>query len=524
MKTIDPLYTAVNRVLCPFCSFGCEFGIVFNDFGIKGVEYIKEGNSEGRLCPRGSGAAFYLNHPRRLTMPLKNGKAVDWSKMVKELKKVVGRPKDAAITFDRNLTIEEYNLLVSFCREVGIENIASTYLEPERFLRGFFKEPFSTEEINNAKMIVVVGDLFNQTPMISKTLINWKLSNRRNRLIVIDSINTHTAVFANDFVKTKVGAEPILLLEFAQENSETVDISEFSSISKKKALEMSRSFKETESGIIIACLPFAHTYDSHLLTEALSRFSSFSGKKVVPFVEYMGFDGNQHFGSVMSSIKKRKIKYLINFGEIFPFYYPQIVKGLKGLNLYSTSTLKYDGYTAIPAALNLEKEGSIMTTFGRRNLTGNIKPASGAKTVAEIINSIQETSADERSLQAPAVKIDVKERIEKVVDKCRAARKKKNYLLIGEKIAFSFLGLFEKEMIRINPHDAKELGIKPNDRVSIKSKQGEVELRAKLTDDVGRGITSVPAEIPEVKGLFDFEIVNDIISFTPTEVEIWRKG
>ncbi|GAI97585.1 unnamed protein product, partial [marine sediment metagenome] len=87
MKKIDPTFTTVKKTVCPFCSFGCELGVVFDEFGVKGVEYIKEGSSEGRLCPRGSAAALYLNHPKRLSMPMKNGKVLEWSKLIKDLKK-----------------------------------------------------------------------------------------------------------------------------------------------------------------------------------------------------------------------------------------------------------------------------------------------------------------------------------------------------------------------------------------------------------------------------------------------------
>lgn len=89
MKKVDPAFTTVKKTVCPFCSFGCELGVVFDDFGVKGVEYIKDGSSEGRLCPRGSASALYLNHPLRLSMPIKNGKVLDWTKLSKDLKKVL---------------------------------------------------------------------------------------------------------------------------------------------------------------------------------------------------------------------------------------------------------------------------------------------------------------------------------------------------------------------------------------------------------------------------------------------------
>ena len=524
MKKIDPRFTTVKKTVCPFCSFGCNLGVVFDDFGIKGVEYIKEGSSKGRLCPRGSAAALYLNHPKRLSMPMKDNKVLEWSKLTKDLKKILDNPKNVAVTFDRNLTIEEYESIISFCDKTGIENIASTYFEPERFLKKFLNKPFSLDEIDNAKMIIVLGDPFSQTPMISKALINWKLRDWKNRLVVIDTINSHTAGFANDFLKGTVGTEPILLYGLAQESMGNIDIAAITGIPESKIKEISKSFKQAKNGLIIVSLPFAHTYDSLLLTRSLAKLSTFSGKKVVSLVEFAGFEGNQYFGSIMNLVKKKKIKHLINFGELFPFYYSQVAKNLKALNIYSSSTIKYNEYTTIPVALNLEKQGTILTNFGKKKLDGNIKPSSGAKTISEIIALLQEVSGKGKRLDMPELKIDIKERVKKLVEKCTIPKKKETLKLIGEKIAYNFLGFFEKEILKLNPQDAKKLGIKQNDIISIKSKHGKVDLAAKLTKDVENGIVSIPAETPEVKGLFDFEIDNNIVNFIPTEVEIWRKG
>ncbi len=524
MKKVDPTFTTVKKTVCPFCSFGCDLGVVFNDFGIKGVEYIKEGSSKGRLCPRGSAAALYLNHSKRLSMPMKDGKVLEWSKLTKDLKKILDNPKNVAVTFDRNLTIEEYESIISFCDKTGIKNIASTYFEPERFLKKFLNKPFSLDEIENAKMIIVLGDLFNQAPIISKALINWKLRDRENRLVVIDTINSHTAGFASDFLKCKVGTEPFLLFSLAQENIGNIDIPAITGIPGSKITEISKSYKQAKNGLILVSLPFAHTYDPLLLTQGLAKLNTFSGKKVVPLVEFAGFEGNQYFGSIVNLVKKKKIKHLINFGELFPFYYPQVLKNLKALNIYSTSTIKYNECTTIPAALNLEKEGTILTNFGKKRLGGNIKSSSGAKTISEILSLLQEVSGKVKRLNVPEFKIDINERVKKLVEKCASPKKKKVFKLIGEKIAYNFLGFFEQEILKLNPHDAKKLGIKQNDIISIKSKHGSVDLAAKLTKDVENGIVSIPAETPEVKGLFDFEIDNNIVNFIPTEVEIWRKG
>jgi len=525
MKNIDPSFTTIKKMVCPFCSFGCEFGVVLNDFGVKGVEYTKEGDNAGRLCPRGSASALYLNHPKRLVKPMKSGKPTDWQKFLKELKQVIAKPQNTVVTFDRNLTLEEYSAITGFCDKTGIKTTASTYLEPETVLRRFLDKPFALTEIEDAGMIVVVGDIFNQTPMLSQPLIKWKLSDRKHRLVVIESINCHTAGFANDFLKTKLGTEPLVLLALAQEEFNGVkDIESLTGVSKEKINEISAAFKKAGKGLLIASLPFAHTYDPVLFAEALAKFSEFSGKRVVPFMEFPGFEGNEHFGAVVELLKKRKIKYLVNFGELFPYYYPQLSKVLKSASIYSASTIKYNGYTMFPSALNLEKAGTIITTFGKKSLTGAVEPASGAKTVQEILSLLGKSESKGKTLSAPKMKVDVQERVDGVIAKVKKERKKKTFRMFGEKKAYNFYAFFEEEKVTLNPSDAEELGLKANDVVAVKSPYGKIELKAIFSRDLAPGTAAVPAETPEVRGLFDFEIKDNIVNFIPTEVEIWRKG
>ncbi len=523
MKNIDPKAITVKKALCPFCSFGCEFGVVFNDFGITGVEYISKGSSGGRLCPRGSAAAMYLDHPRRLSTPMKKQKSLEWSKIVKELKKVVSNPKNVAVTFDRNITLEEYASIIGFCKNAGIDDISSTYFEPETNLRSFLPKAFSMTEVDDAQLVLLLGDPFNQAPMSSRAIIDWKLKDKKNELVVIDSINTHTAGFASRFMKVNVGTEPLLFFALAQEKIEGVDITKATGIESSVINDVSKAIKGVKKGLIFVCLPFAHTYDPRLYAEGLARLQSFSGMKVVPFVEFMGHKGNQNFASIIDKVKKKKIKYLLNFGELFPFYYPQMADDLRALNIYATATLKYDGYNALPVPLNLEKDGTIITTFGKKNLGGNIEPPSGTKSINEILSLLSDGRGKGEALRPPEKKVDVAERVRRLAEV--SVTKKKNLRLVGEKVAYNFLGFFEGEALKMNPRDAAELGITVNDYASVTSKHGSVDLPVKLTEDVGKGIVAVPAETPSVKGLFEYLIDSgdNTINFIPTEVKICRK-
>jgi hypothetical protein len=523
MKSIDPKATTIKKMLCPFCSFGCEFGIVFNDFGVQGVEYIKKGSSGGRLCPRGSAAAMYLDHPRRLSMPIKKTKPSEWPKIAKELSKIVSNPKNVAITFDRNITLEEYSSIIGFCNQMGIDNISSTYFEPENHLKMFLNKPFSMTEIDKAQFVLVLGDPFNQAPMSSRAIIDWKLSDKKRELVVIDSIRTHTAGFADKFLRVNVGTEPLLLMGLAQESIEGVDIAKATGIESSVIKDVSKAIKDARKGLVFVCLSFAHTYDPRLYAEGLARLQSFSGMKVVPFVEFAGYDGNQNFASILENVKKKKIKYLINFGELFPFYYPQMATELRTLNIFSTSTLKYNGHTVLPVPLNLEKKGTVVTTFGKKNLSGGIEPPSGTRSIDEIMGMLAKGYGKGEALRPPEKKIDVKEKARKLTEK--VISKKKSLRLVGEKIAYNFLGLLEVETLRMNPRDGAELGVAANDLATVTSKFGSVDLPVKLTEDVGKGIVAVPAETPSVKGLFEYRIDSgdNTINFIPTEVTVCRK-
>jgi hypothetical protein len=523
MKNIDPKATTVKKALCPFCSFGCEFGVVFDDFGISGVEYISKGSSGGRLCPRGSAASMYLDHPRRLSTPMKKRAPSEWAKIVRELKKVVDSPKSVAVTFDRNITQEEYASIVGFCKSAGIEDISSTYFEPEANLKPFMPKTFSMAEIEDAQTVLVLGDPFNQAPMSSRAIIDWRLKDKSHELIVVDSINTHTAGFASRFLRVKVGTEPLLFFALAQEKTGGADVAKATGIETSIVNEVSKVIKGAKKGLIFVCLPFAHTYDPALYAEGIARLQSFSGMKVVPFVEFIGHDGNQNFGSIIDKVKKKKTKYLLNFGELFPFYYPQVIGDLRALNIYATSTLKYDGYNMIPVPLNLEKEGSIATTFGKKSLSGSIEPPSGTKSIRDILGLLSGAAGKGDALKLPERKLDVAERMRRLAEV--STTKKKSFRLIGEKVAYNFLGLLEGETLKIHPQDAAGLGITANDLATVTSKHGSVDLPVKLTEDVNAGIVAVQAETPSVKGLFEYQIDSgdNTINFIPTEVKICRK-
>ncbi len=511
----------IKRTLCTFCGYGCELGIVFDDFGIKGVEYLKDTPNQGRLCPRGSASAFYLNHPKRLCVPVENGRYKDWGFVKQVFHEALRQPDSLAVTVDRNVSIEEESAIIGFCKKYKIDNIASTYFEPEVLLNHFIDERslVSLDEIDKSQMIIVLGDVFNYAPMISKNLINWKLGDRKYRLVVIDSIKTHTSYFATDFLMVRPGTEGLLLLKLAGETLSGIDVSETTGIPEKMIEGIRKDFKSAENGLLIVSMPFAHSYEPRIIFEGVKRFAAESKKKVLPVFEFAQYNGFPFFGKLFEGIKNKTIKYIINFGELFPFYYPQLVKEFSGVAIYATSTLRFKDFVQFPVPLNMEKSGTILTMTGRKNIGGEIKPTSGTKDIKELLNIF---SAEDSTIEKKEIKIDIRDGAKRI--EAYSGEKKEGYFrLFGEKIAYYYLGLLDKPVLKMNPVDAVELGIKQNDIVNVESKLNKTKMRVKITDEVPKGVLCTQPETPDVRGLFEYEIVDDFLDFIPTEVKIWQE-
>ena len=520
MNRIDPGKKTSQRTSCTFCSYSCDLEITSGDLGIIGVDYPSDGlYNQGRLCPRGSAAAQYLDHPLRLTSPRGDDSPRSWNDVQALLKKAVKRPERTAITFDRNLTLEEYEMLAAAAAGLGITNFASSYLEPEAVLHPFYnpEQPFNFAELDSTQAVLIVGDLFNQFPMTSRPLIEWRYRDRKNRLIVIDSVGTYTGKFATDWIRTPVGYEPLMLLALAGRSDPADDLG----APVTKVRELAAMLASSKGGMGFACLPFGRTRDPLLFGAALSCLREAVGIRVVPFAEYAGPQGRVRFGDILAGVKNRSIKHVINFGEIFPAAYPTLRKPLGNVEIISCVPWLGDGFLAIPTAAQLEKAGTVMTSFGMRHIEPAMAMASGSRTIAEIIALLKApAAANPGSVSVPS--IDIGSRVARLREPVRS-RRKMTFTLIGEKAAFDFMALWREERLRINPVDARKLSILPDDRLTVTSAAGEAEFPVELSPQMPIGVVSLPVETPRTRGLFEHEIDEGFVHFIPTGVALCRK-
>jgi len=350
-------------------------------------------------------------------------------------------------------------------------------------------------------------------------------------LVVIDSLGTYTGKFATDFLKVGIGYETLTVLALCGALDPSVDSG---SIPAARIREIGDHLKTAPAGLIFAVLPFGRHYDPILFIQALKTLGETTGKKVVPFVEFAEYMGTKRFGDVLEMVRAKKIKQIINFGEIFPFVYPQVARQMKGAEIYASAVLKPPGtnsgqsvnnwtkMTMLPAALNLEKTGTVLTSLGLRAIKTEIPVASGAQNVNQILARFGTVDSPDQFTRPADFSVAVAERIGILMRKIQNP-KKDRYLLVGEKTAYNFMAFWEAEHVRINPADARRIALKHGESVLIRSKNGEAEFAAEISDSVPAGVLAVPVETGRTKFLFEFEIDQGFVNFPPVEVELWRK-
>ncbi len=532
----------IRKGICPFCRLGCELGIITGDWDIRGVEYLKgRGLNDGSICARGNAAAIYLDHPKRLVFPLHNGKEISWKEAFTELADVLKKtdPRELEITYDSNLTEEEYSLIWEFAQKLGAENLASSYLEPEFYFNNTIPEvPKATlDEIRKSPIFVIVGDLFNQAPVIARHILEGKYATKKGRIYVIDSYITHTASFADVFLRVRPGMESLALLALSSlvsKNREQFPLESYvesSGVELSALRDVANSLLTDEKKTVIAVMALGRTEDPLLLSGSAQYLTvQLPGDRAfLPLGESFSRPGKLEFADLLSKIESGKIKALINFGGLFPHIYPQLGEKLRNLShLVSTAVLKTDIGNIpglwLPASLNLEKSGSLDTAFGVREISPIIAPYSGAKSVGEIVERL----AAELSLSLGKEEVPVPQRVlelDTLETRADCLIKKKNGLvLLGEKFAYHFRSFFgEKPYLKLNPVEANKIGAKAGERVKIKTSQAEAELKLMTTDRIPPGLVVVPVEFLEVRALFEPSVDKGVFCFKPQTVELWKE-
>lgn len=547
----------ITNTTCPFCLFGCNLSLnTMNrgDFLIRKIEYDSQSPiNQGRLCARGNLANTIIDDKKRLTSPLFNNKKLDWVVALSQIKHQLKEysPKEIAITFDTNNTLEELDLIFSFANALKVDNIARSYLEPETFFSYSFPDVkyADLKDIEQAKVILVIGDIFSKIPVLSKPVLDTKYANRNNRLYYIDSVKTRLTGFANKFIHVKPGTEPLVLLgligmmgktaknilgdkNFNAIRKNLTTIIEICGISLNDIEEIAKSLLTIPDGVIFASVDYAKI-DDPLLLSALSQFLQIvtPGEKkfCAPALSSIPF-GKAKFGEIIESVNQGKVKAIINFGDIFPDYYPSVSSRLENLKLFVSTTTKLDILKRpnwiLPVPSLLEKSGTIKTLWGKTNIKPIAEPVNGSKTISEIVEKIAPDIEFLSKIKInDKIMLNIDDVIGRAIEYVEQKRNSKDEItVIGEESAFGYRGILNEDpnYIKINPITARQLGLKQNNAVKLIANNFDRQFTIDITDSVPKNSAAVAVNAQENRSLFPMlidSLTKDII-ITPVKGNI----
>jgi anaerobic selenocysteine-containing dehydrogenase len=469
--------------------------------------------NRGRLCPRGNSAGLVVDHPRRLAHPLKDGREIDWNGAVAEMKSglAAARPEETAVVYSRGMTEDELGLIRGFAALLGTRSLVCGYSDPDNCFQYRLSGVKSAApgDVKGAKTTLLVGDVFGTSPVAAGPIVEARYQDRKNRLVVIDSIKTRQAGFAHLFLQVKPGTEVFSLAAIAAVMSRTegVDVgkcSELTGLAEKQFAEVAAILKN--GPVFVGCAmhpgrvsqPIEHSLASQLVAaRAGGTFTGF-GEAQVPF-------GTMSFGALRHAVAQDQVKSVFWFGGLHPYSYPELTPEMSRLQFRCATSIFWPGAAlpglVLPVASEFEKESAGSSYWGavaRRPVAARY---SGSKSVAWILSQQGEVVPEKPAALAPVSETEVLKRVSAALSAFRVPEL--GLLLVGEKRASGVGGFYDAEAeLRVSVDDARVLDLHDGDRAVVETVSGQAEFDVKLTRAVPKGVLAVGTNVHCNRALF----------------------
>ncbi len=527
----------VKNTVCDFCLNGCHLGVSFDGYQYR-IEYLTDTPpNNGRLCPRGNSASIVIDHPKRLCYPLLDGKEITWARAFEVINNWRSQcvPDEIAVVYSRGLTDEELGLVQAFARELGTPNLVCGYLEPDN---GFAcrLEGVRRAELNDlasAQIILLVGDVFNKSPVAVKPILDARYGDKNNRLVVIDSIRTRQSGFAHNFLMVNPGTEYLALAGIAGvlDKGLKIDVArcaQVCGVSQDSLAGVAKLLVDADRGVVGAASSLGRIYNPVVFSLTAQLVALKAKKPFVGFAEAVLPEGNISFRELIDRVTDNRIKMVFWFGALHPFSYPEVMPELSRVPFrVATSIFRFNWHLPgllLPVPSEFEKESTGNSLWGRvvRNRVAN--PVSGSRPIGEILSRIINRSfTGERVVTEKEFKLD--EVLKMMATEDGLSGTGDGHLLLGERRPIGLGEFFDSEdEVMINPADAERIGVKDGEEVVIKSKIAEQVFSVKVSGAVRSGMALIGVDAHKNRRLFavEFDELDGIAKIPPTRVEIWR--
>ncbi len=234
-----PLHRGVEdkrvRTVCPYCGCGCNLELRIAGGKVIGVRADIPGSWNGpSLCAKGRYGLFFVNHPDRLTQPLRREgedlTEISWEEAIKEIagkiKEIIKEsgPSAVGILASAKTTNEENYLIQKFARAaIGTNNVdhcARLCHSPTvAGLAGAFGSAAMTNsigDIEEAEVILVTGSNTTVNHPVIAQAIKRAVLHRGARLLIIDPRELPLSRYATIHLKPRPGTDVAWLNSMAQ--------------------------------------------------------------------------------------------------------------------------------------------------------------------------------------------------------------------------------------------------------------------------------------------------------------------
>ncbi|TET17515.1 MAG: 2Fe-2S iron-sulfur cluster binding domain-containing protein [Dehalococcoidia bacterium] len=422
------------KTVCPACGVGCELNVLVKDNNLVRIEAPSLTEPRGPLCRMGR---FRLLEPTppRITSPLVRGKQgeLEECSLDKAVQVIVERLAEAKDGFAGMISTrvpnETLSLFNKFIGEVvGSDSIDTRDGESYRIIsegirlfqnngRGLDIE-CPIEDILEADCIIVVGADPEKTNPIISTLVRRAVSQRKAKLIVIDSSRDVFPLWTDLWLKPRAGSEGVLLnglakilidkglvgpgkaqAELIQSLSqyETGEVSRTTGIENERLELAAEMYGWAEHGVIIYGEGLLQGNDASSITTILN-LANITGNQVEGELRVISLKpcansrGAWELG-LAKGIKQDKPKglYLLLADERES---EELLSWLKGIDFLVVQTSYYSSVTSLanvvlPSPIWAEREGKYVTTDGRvLELKQVLQPKDGLPQDQEILIEI----------------------------------------------------------------------------------------------------------------------------------------
>lgn len=387
---------------------------------ITAIEYDKENPvNRGSLCPRGHYNLEMLNHPGRLTRPKIGKRPVSWDEAINFIKQELKlfSKEEIGITLSCLASNEDAQAVAKLARSIGTKNVcAAGYPADLEAYQGARYEVSgaqvaSLSDVENAEALLIVGDLLNRAPVLSRRINRVKYGKKGNKIIVIDPNKTHTSWFATEHLQIRPGTEAAVLAAMLEKRG--------------KAAE---DFAAARSGVIIF-VPSKNIERNDLVQLLVKMLAVASpGKKYITYYMYgntLGVNSiidheipeHVSYFEMLKKINSGEIKAILMLGEDLSASHPEIKKRFKFVArsdyFGGESAVDSDTTVLLPLASQLDGGGSYLLADGRIESLTAVAPKVGSLTNAEIVSLILGTRVEKGvKFEMPTEKIDLKLKVE----------------------------------------------------------------------------------------------------------------